>query len=112
MIRAIPTVTSQAARESGMVVLWREPMSPALRPELALAYLRELSPSITRCALVDAHGTVVVGDPGLAGSAGRADRVASCDEQGSLIAATGVQSPRALVELDVRLAMAAVRGHC
>jgi hypothetical protein len=105
-------VTSQATRESGMAVLWRELMSPALRPELALAYLRELSPGVTGCALVDTHGTVLAGDHHVVASSGAGDHVVASDPQGCLIAATGVGAPRTLVELDVRLAMAAVRGHC
>ncbi len=122
MTSATPTVVSQATRESGIAVLWRLEMSPALSPELALDYLRELSPSVVRCALLDKGGRLLAGDPGLVAFAGEAPiapaatgapaPVVARDAGAVLVALTGGFTPRALVELDVRLAIAAVRGRC
>jgi hypothetical protein len=97
-------------------------MSAALAPELALDYLRELSPDIMRCALLDGEGALLAGDPALAALADRepdaatgapdARPVVVRDRNVTLVALTGGHAPRELVEFDVRLAIAAVRGRC
>ncbi len=103
------TVTIQATRESGIGVLWRVAMSPALDAPFALAYLRELSPAVTGAALLDAEGGVVAGDPGLAAT----PDVIEVDERARrLLVSATPDSPRALVEFDARLALATVRGRC
>jgi hypothetical protein len=105
---------------SGIVVLWRAEMSAALSPELALRYLRELSPSVTSCALVDG-GALLAGDPRLAplagddpalGDPGRDGALVVRDGEAALAARSGSEAPRALLEFDMRLALAAVRGRC
>jgi hypothetical protein len=103
-------------------------MSSVLAPELALAYLRELSPDITRCALLDGEGGLLAGDAGLASFAepagpspvwgadpsavAAAPPVLVRDGEGALVALAAGRAPRELVELDARLAFAAVRGRC
>ncbi len=84
-------------------------MSSALSPQFALDYLRGLSPSVTSCALVD-DGELVCGDPSLVAPTSPALVVRDGDTE--LVALTGLQAPRALVEFDMRLALAAVRGRC
>ncbi len=84
-------------------------MSSALSPELALDYLRELSPSVTSCALV-ADGELVCGDASLVAPTSPALVVRDGDTE--LVAVMGREAPRALVEFDMRHALAAVRGRC
>jgi hypothetical protein len=85
-----------------------------MSPDLALAYLRELSPSVTAAVLLDEKNSPLAGDPALAdrseGASGSA--IIISDGERSLIADVAPDAPRALVEFDARLAMAAVRGRC
>lgn len=92
-------------------------MSPALSPELTLAYLHELSPHVERSALFDGEDGWLAGDRSLAplaagGSASGAAPIVRRDGDWTLVALSGDATPRPLVEFDVGLAMAAVRGHC
>ena len=87
-------------------------MSAALRPEFALAYLRELSPEIERCSLQDREGRLLAGDPLPAGASPGDDPIFVGDEQLTLAVLAGARTPRMLVEFDARLALAAVRGRC
>jgi len=103
------TVTIQATRESGIGVLWRLAMSSALDAPLALAYLRELSPAVTGAALLDTEARVVAGDPGPATTPGV---IEVDDGEHKLLVSATPDSPRALVEFDARLTLAAVRGRC
>jgi hypothetical protein len=64
------TVASQAIRDSGTAGYSRErPMNPALTPELALGYLRELSADIRAGVVLDPAGALLAGPDELAGSA-------------------------------------------
>src|SRR4051794_26828182 len=67
----MPTVTSHARRESGGMArgLSRTPLRAALTPDLALAYLRELSADIRAAVLLDAAGERLAGPPGMAAPA-------------------------------------------
>jgi len=117
VIRAMPTVMIQATRDSGIGVLWRVQMSPALSPQYALDYLRELSPAAARSALLDADGRLLAGDRELESVSDDAairggERVVVRDGDLTAVASDGRDAPRALLEFDLRLAMAAVRGHC
>lgn len=108
------TVTIQATRESGIGVLWRLAMSPALDASLALAYLRELSPAVTGAALLDQDARLLAGDPAIATTADvdRADVIVVQDGDHRLLVSATPDAPRALVEFDARAALAAVRGRC
>lgn len=60
------TVADQARRESGTGGVFSPPrMSPALTPELALRYLRELSADIREAIVLDGRGSRLAGDPAL-----------------------------------------------
>jgi len=107
-MRAMPTVMIQATRVKATSVLWRVAMAPALRFELALEYLRALSPAAARCALLDGDGAILAGDPGLSPAT---DAVAAADGL-TILVRGGQGGPRELLEFDARLAIAAVRGRC
>src|SRR3954471_10878891 len=64
----MPTVTSQARRESGGMprLFSRTPMTAALTPATALLYLRELSADIRAAVLLDGDGGYAAGDERLA----------------------------------------------
>jgi len=89
-------------------------MSSVLDPSLALAYLGELSPVVTASALFDADGGVLAGDGALLERVGDAAPgvVVVREDDRMLVALSGSEAPRALVEFDARLAVAAVRGRC
>src|SRR6478735_4971575 len=55
------TVVSQAMRESGTGVWWRTPVTAALTPELAIAYVRELSADVRGVVVLAADGTLLAG---------------------------------------------------
>src|SRR3954470_9926286 len=65
------TVTSQAMRESGTGVSCRTVMTPALTPDLAVAYVRELSADVRAVVVLDAEGVRLAG-PGAMVTAARA----------------------------------------
>ena len=66
MIRQIPTVTSHAMRERGTSLLSPPVPDDALTPELALAYLGELSTDIRAGVVLSIDGDRLAGDPDLA----------------------------------------------
>jgi hypothetical protein len=89
-------------------------MTPALRPEAALAWLRSLSPGLRAAAVLDADGLVVAGDPALG------PRVAARDpglvivraERHAIAAEPGRHALRGLLALDARAALDALeRGR-
>jgi hypothetical protein len=63
------TVASQAIRVSGTRLFSRSVMTTALTPDLALAYLGELSSEIEASVLLDADGRLLAGDESLVDSA-------------------------------------------
>src|SRR4051812_31732549 len=67
--RHTATVTSQAMRESGTDVSWRTAMTTALTPELAVAYVRELSADVRAVVVLDAAGERLAGPDALAAPA-------------------------------------------
>src|SRR3954471_18129679 len=78
------TVTSQAMRERGTDVSCPTAMTPALTPDLAVAYVRELSADVRAVVVLDAAGERLAGPEApaapppavLAGAGGRADATA------------------------------------
>jgi hypothetical protein len=63
------TVASQAIRVSGTRLFSRSVMTTAFTPDLALAYLGELSSEIEASVLLDADGRLLAGDEALVESA-------------------------------------------
>ncbi len=90
------TVASQAMRENGTGVSWRTAMTPALTPDLAVAYVRELSADVRAVVVLDAAGSRLAGPEALAAPArafldaapGRSD-VAARVSGGLVLAARG-----------------------
>jgi len=68
-IRQLPTVTSQAMRESGTRVFSPAGMTASLTPALALAYLQELSLDVRAAVVLDPAGRPLAGDADLAARA-------------------------------------------
>jgi hypothetical protein len=65
-IRQLPTVTSQAMRESGTRVFSPAGMTASLTPALALAYLQELSVDVRAVVVLDPMNRPLAGDADLA----------------------------------------------
>jgi len=63
------TVTSQAIRDRGTRLFSRSRMTSALTPDLALAYLGELSSDIRAAVLLDGGGEHLAGDETLVDAA-------------------------------------------
>jgi hypothetical protein len=63
------TVVSQAIFPSGTDLFSPGPMTAVLTPDLALAYLAELSNDFRAGAVLDAGGRTLAGDPALAAGA-------------------------------------------
>jgi hypothetical protein len=63
------TVTSHAIRISGTRLFSRSAMTTALTPDLALAYLGELSSEIEASVLLDGDGKLLAGDEALSDAA-------------------------------------------
>lgn len=68
-IRQLPTVTSQAMRESGTRVFSPAGMTASLTPALALASLQELSLDVRAAVVLDPAGRPLAGDADLASRA-------------------------------------------
>jgi hypothetical protein len=89
-------------------------MTPALRPEAALAWLRSLSPGLRAAAVLDAGGLVVAGDPALGPrvAAGDPALVVVRSERHAIAAEPGRHALRGLLALDARAALDALeRGR-
>lgn len=123
--RQMTTVAIQAMRESGTGVSCRTPMSAALPPDLAVAYVRELSADVRAVVVLDATGAPLAGPAQLAGPAwaflaavGEATEAAERTSAGVVVAArtatvavVAVAGPLALegpTAVDVRAAVAAM----
>src|SRR3954467_5837243 len=65
-IRQITTVVSQAMRENDTRVSCRTPVTAALTPELATAYVRELSADVRAVVVLDAGDRRLAGPRALA----------------------------------------------
>lgn len=68
-IRQLPTVTSQAMRESGTRVFSPAGMTASLTPALALAWLGELSLDVRAAIVLDSAARPLAGDADLASRA-------------------------------------------
>jgi hypothetical protein len=85
-------------------------MTPALRPEAALAWLRSLSAGLRAAAVLDAGGVVVAGDPALGPrvAAGDPALVVVRSERHAIAAQPGRHALRGLLALDARAALDAL----
>jgi hypothetical protein len=63
------TVANQAMRENDTGVSSRTPVTAALTPELAIAYVRELSADVLAAVVLDGDGTRLAGPEALAAPA-------------------------------------------
>jgi hypothetical protein len=88
-------------------------MTPALRPEAALAWLRSLSTDLQAAAVLAADGTVVAGDAALGPRVAAADPALVVVRSASRVVAAqpGPRAFRRLLELDVRTALEALEGE-
>src|SRR3954469_21568981 len=60
-IRQMATVASQAIRENDTGLSSRTPVTAALTPELAIAYVRELSADVRAAVVLDGDGVRIAG---------------------------------------------------
>jgi hypothetical protein len=84
----------------------------ALTPDLALAYLCELSPAVTAAAIFDVAGELRAGDGALAEQSDQRSLVVIESAHGRLLARLASTALPGLAHLDATLAMAAVRDRC
>ena len=99
-------------------------MPPALSPEHALAYVRELSADVRAVAVLDAAGALLAGDPELARAAAPLLRAGAeleavrehgvvcvaCDDHHAIVAACGRFALPGVVRSDLRAALGGLRG--
>ena len=99
-------------------------MLPALTPELAVAYVRELSADVRAVAVLAADGTLLAGDAAVAaaarpllGAGAEAEAVSASgvvctarDDRHALVAACGRFALPAVVRSDLRAALAGLAG--
>jgi hypothetical protein len=109
---ATATVSSQARRDRGIALSSRLGVHGALTPDLALAYLRELSPAVTAAAIFDGRGELRAGDRALAEHGDQRSLVVVESAHGRLLARLAPMALAGLAHLDATLAMAAVRDRC
>jgi hypothetical protein len=77
----------------------------ALTPAGALGWLGSLSIDVRAAAVLDADGTVLAGDPGLAGAPEGGDVVVARSEAHSIVVRTGPRPLKRLLEADLRTAL-------
>ena len=77
----------------------------ALTPAGALGWLGSLSIDLRAAAVLDADGTVLAGDPALAGTPPGADVVVARSERHAIVVRTGPRPLRRLLQADLRAAL-------
>ena len=78
----------------------------ALTPAGVLGWLGSLSVDIRAAAVLDADGTVLAGDPALAGTPEGGDVIVVRSERHAIVVRTGPRALRRLLEDDLRAAIA------
>jgi hypothetical protein len=78
----------------------------ALTPAGALGWLESLSIDVRAAAVLDAAGTVLAGDPALAGAEPGDDVIVARSERHAIVVRTGPQALRRLLEADLNAALA------
>ena len=76
-----------------------------LTPAGALGWLGSLSIDVRAAAVLDAEGTVLAGDPRLAGAPEGGDVVVARSEAHSIVVRTGPRPLKRLLEADLRTAL-------
>ena len=77
-----------------------------LTPAGALGWLGSLSIDVRSAAVLDAAGTVLAGDPALAGAQEGPDVVVARSERHAIVVRTGPRGLRRLLGADLRAALA------
>jgi hypothetical protein len=77
----------------------------ALTPAGALGWLESLSIDVRAAAVLDADGTVLAGDPALAGVREGGDIVVARSEAHAIVVRTGPRPLKRLLQADLRTAL-------
>jgi hypothetical protein len=77
----------------------------ALTPAGALGWLGSLSIDVRAAAVLDADGTLLAGDPALAGAPEGGDVVVARSERHAIVVRTGPRPLERLLEADLRTAL-------
>jgi hypothetical protein len=80
----------------------------ALTPAGALGWLGSLSVDVRAAAVLDAEGTVLAGDPALAGAREGGDVMVASSERHSIVVRTGPRPLERLLRADLRAALEAL----
>ena len=78
----------------------------ALTPAGALGWLATLSIDVRAAAVLDAAGTVLAGDPALAGAGEGPDVMVARSERHAIVVRTGPRALERLLRADLRAALA------
>jgi hypothetical protein len=78
----------------------------ALTPAGALGWLATLSIDVRAAAVLDAAGTVLAGDPALAGAGEGPDVMVARSERHAIVARTGPRALERLLRADLQAALA------
>jgi hypothetical protein len=87
-------------------------MTGALTPCQALAYLRELSPSVRAAAVAKHDGTLLAGEAVADAVPPGCERIAATADAVTVVAIVAAGAYAALARGDAKTAVAAVRGRC
>jgi hypothetical protein len=87
-------------------------MTGALTPRQALAYLRELSPSVRAAAVAKRDGTLLAGEAVADAVPPGCERITATTDALTLVAIVDAGPSAALARDDAETAVAAVRVHC
>ena len=82
----------------------------ALTPRGALGWLESLSIDVRAAAVLDAAGTAVAGDRGLAQASEGADVLVLRSERHTIVVRTGPRALKRLLMADIRAALAALEA--
>jgi hypothetical protein len=77
----------------------------ALTPAGALGWLGSLSIDVRAAAVLDADGTVLAGDPALAGAPESGDVMVARSERHTIVVRTGPRPLKRLLQADLRTAL-------
>jgi hypothetical protein len=87
-------------------------MTGALTPGQALAYLRELSPSVRAAAVTKPDGTLLAGEAVADAAPQGCERVVASTDRATIAAIVAAGTHAALARDDAETAVAAVRVRC
>ena len=84
--------------------------APLLTPDAALGWLRSLSVDIREAAVLDASGTLLAGDPALAGTPRGRHVLTARSDRHAIVVRHGRRALDGLLRADVEAALAALEG--